>query len=65
MNPEYVHGYSKREALRLADQANTMAEILHHDTIYPVHNRILEAGCGVGAQRVILAKKTQKLILLP
>lgn len=54
---EYVHGYSEREALRLAEQADTLEELLHYDTIYPHGAKVLEAGCGIGAQTVILAKK--------
>lgn len=53
---EYVHGYSEREDQRLRDQSQTLAELLHHDTCYPAGSRVLEAGCGVGAQTVILAK---------
>jgi trans-aconitate methyltransferase len=30
--------------------------LLHHDTFYPADSRVLEAGCGVGAQTVILAR---------
>jgi len=55
---KYVHGYSEKENLRLFDQANTLTELLHWDTIYPAGSKILEAGCGVGAQTVILAKKS-------
>lgn len=51
----YVHGYSSQEGVRLHDQASTLAELLHHDTVYPPDSRVLEAGCGVGAQTVILA----------
>ena len=54
----YVHGYSARESERLADQAQTLTELLHHDTHYPVGSRVLEAGCGIGAQTVILAKNS-------
>jgi len=53
--PAYVHGYSAREAERLADQANTLAELLHSDTGFPSGARVLEVGCGVGAQTVIIA----------
>jgi SAM-dependent methyltransferase len=52
----YVHGYSEREQARLEDQAGTLAELLHHDTRYPAGVSVLEAGCGVGAQTVILAR---------
>lgn len=54
-DPGYVHGYSLREAARLADQADTLAELLHRDTRYPSGSRVLECGCGVGAQTVLLA----------
>ncbi len=53
---EYVHGYSEREALRLSEQAETLEKLLHHDTVYPPGAKVLEAGCGIGAQTVILAK---------
>lgn len=52
---EYVHGYSDKESCRLTDQADTLSELLHHDTIYPPGSRVLEAGCGTGAQTVFLA----------
>jgi ubiquinone/menaquinone biosynthesis C-methylase UbiE len=52
---EYVHGYSDRESTRLGDQASTLTELLHHDTVYPAGSTVLEAGCAVGAQTVILA----------
>jgi hypothetical protein len=54
----YVHGYSARESDRLADQAQTLTDLLHHDTRYPAGSRVLEAGCGIGAQTVILAKNS-------
>ncbi|MFJ9457032.1 methyltransferase domain-containing protein [Kitasatospora sp. NPDC101447] len=50
----YVHGYSDTEARRLGDQADTLAELLHAGTAYPAGSRVLEAGCGVGAQTVHL-----------
>jgi SAM-dependent methyltransferase len=55
MNGNYVHGYSARENTRLTDQAATLTELLHGDTLYPPGSLVLEAGCGVGAQTVILA----------
>jgi SAM-dependent methyltransferase len=54
----YVHGYSPRESERLADQAQTLTNLLHHDTRYPPGSRVLEAGCGIGAQTVILARNS-------
>ena len=52
---DYVHGYSAEEGSRLTDQATTLTELLHADTRYPAGRLVLEAGCGVGAQTVILA----------
>jgi len=54
----YVHGYSPRESERLADQAETLTDLLHHDTRFPPGSRVLEAGCGIGAQTLILAKNS-------
>lgn len=54
----YVHGYSKRESERLEDQADTLSGILHYDTEFPPGSKVLEAGCGVGAQTVILARNS-------
>jgi len=47
-NTKYVHGYSEREALRLKDQADTFADIIHNDTIFIKVSFVLEAGCGIG-----------------
>jgi len=55
MKIDYVHGYSAKERTRLTDQATTLTELLHADTRYPPGSLVLEAGCGVGAQTVILA----------
>jgi len=58
MTPTYVHGYRAREAERLADQAGTLVDLLHGDTAYPAGSRVLEVGCGVGAQTVTLAQRS-------
>jgi SAM-dependent methyltransferase len=55
---DYVHGYSEREHARLVDQATTLTDLLHHDTRYPPGTTVLEAGCGVGAQTVTLARNS-------
>lgn len=54
---KYVHGYSTREAERLKDQAQTLDEIIHNDSVFPENSIVLEAGCGVGAQTKIIASK--------
>jgi ubiquinone/menaquinone biosynthesis C-methylase UbiE len=58
MNKKYVHGYTIRESVRLIDQATTLTEILHSDTVYPAGSNVLEAGCGVGAQTIILVRNS-------
>ena len=58
MNNTYVHGYDPRENERLSDQASTLTELLHVDTHYPAGSRVLEAGCGVGAQTFTLASRS-------
>jgi ubiquinone/menaquinone biosynthesis C-methylase UbiE len=59
MGGSYVHGYRARESERLHDQAGTLVELLHADTGYPPGCTVLEAGCGVGAQTVTLAARSQ------
>lgn len=63
MKNSYVHGYDPREALRLQDQASTLVELLHADTAYPSGSRVLEAGCGVGAQTVTLSRNSPDAII--
>ena len=54
----YVHGYDERANARLVDQAAALVDLLHHDTAYPSASRVLEAGCGVGAQTVTLVARS-------
>ena len=58
MDASYVHGYDQRENVRLHDQASTLVALLHSDTAYPTASRVLEAGCGVGAQTITLAQRS-------
>ena len=58
MTYAYVHGYDPRENRRLQDQASTLVELLHSDTVYPDGSSVLEAGCGVGAQTITLASNS-------
>jgi ubiquinone/menaquinone biosynthesis C-methylase UbiE len=57
----YVHGYSTTEADRLADQANTLAELLHPSVRFSPGSRVLEAGCGIAAQTVHLARNNPEV----
>jgi SAM-dependent methyltransferase len=61
---DYVHGYSEREAERLHDQADAVKQLIHHDTFYPAGSRVLEAGCGVGAQTVTLAARSPEATIV-
>ncbi|MEM1136018.1 MAG: methyltransferase domain-containing protein [Bacteroidota bacterium] len=56
----YIHGYSQEETKRLNDQAKTIAELLHWDSVWEEGSLILEAGCGVGAQTEIISLKNPK-----
>src|SRR5260370_7954044 len=58
MSETYVHGYHSREQGRLHDQAGALVELLHSDTAYPGRSKVLEVGCGVGAQTVTLARRS-------
>jgi SAM-dependent methyltransferase len=58
MSDTYVHGYRPRENERLQDQAGTLVDLLHADTAYPAGSMVLEAGCGVGAQTITLARRS-------
>lgn len=64
MTTGYVHGYAERENIRLNDQASTLVELLHSDTAYPAGSKVLEAGCGVGAQTITLAAHSPEADIL-
>jgi ubiquinone/menaquinone biosynthesis C-methylase UbiE len=63
MKKTYIHGYDHRENIRLQDQASTLVELLHSDTSYPAGSRVLEAGCGVGAQTTSLARNSPNALI--
>jgi len=54
----YVHGHHPRENERLQDQAGTLVDLLHSDTAYPDGSKVLEIGCGIGAQTLPLAQRS-------
>lgn len=57
---KYVHGYSEKEANRLNDQADSLANLIHHDSTWKEGSLILEAGCGVGAQTKTVARQNSE-----
>jgi len=54
----YIHGYGERESERLVAQAASVVRLLHGDTRFPRGARVLEVGCGTGAQTVSLARNS-------
>ncbi len=57
MSGVYVHGYSAAEAMRLNSQASILVEFIHRGVCFPAGSRILEAGCGTGAQTIELVRQ--------
>jgi ubiquinone/menaquinone biosynthesis C-methylase UbiE len=53
----YVHGYTDRETRRLQEQSLILEELLHGGTVYSAGSKVLEVGCGVGAQTLILLRR--------
>jgi SAM-dependent methyltransferase len=52
---DYVHGYSQAEEERLSAQANILVPFIHANARFEPGSRVLEPGCGVGAQTIQLA----------
>lgn len=61
MTLDYVHGYASQENQRLYDQSQILEELLHRDTLFSPGARVLEVGCGVGAQTCIVARRNPKV----
>ncbi|RDI52133.1 methyltransferase domain-containing protein [Nocardia mexicana] len=60
---DYVHGYGEDEAERLVEQADLLAAMVHDGTRFTAGARVLEAGCGVGAQTVHLLRRSPEIAL--
>jgi len=48
--PTYIHGYSEREQQRLLEQNTVLAKYIYRNIVLNSHQKVLEIGCGVGAQ---------------
>ena len=58
-----MHGYSDRETQRLQEQSLILEDLLHRGTSYTAGTRVLEVGCGVGAQTLILLRRNPGILL--
>jgi trans-aconitate methyltransferase len=63
MSDGYIHGFSEREQKRLVDQARTMADAVFGEFDFSSGERLLEIGCGVGAQLKMLHERWPHLQL--
>ena len=61
MASDYVHGYASIENQRLYDQSQILEDLIHSDTTFAPGSRVLEVGCGVGAQTCIVARRNPKV----
>lgn len=60
----YLHGYSKEEQDRLYYQARLLEEHVYNGIDFKKCKKIIEVGCGVGAQTVILLERFPHLEIL-
>ncbi|MDO8473386.1 MAG: methyltransferase domain-containing protein [Dehalococcoidia bacterium] len=54
---DYIHGFSKDEQNRLYSQARFLEPMVFADVDFSGRRRVLEVGCGVGAQTQILLER--------
>lgn len=57
----YLHGFSSEEQTRLRHQARFAEQIIYQDVNFSDVSKILEVGCGVGAQTEILLRRFPEL----
>lgn len=58
---DYLHGFDSKEQDRLVHQARFLEPYVHAGVDFKKVNRLLEVGCGVGAQSKILLKRFPKI----
>ena len=54
---DYLHGYSEDEQRRLVSQARFLEPGIYAGIDFTRATRVLEIGCGVGAQLAILRRR--------
>ncbi len=62
-NFPYLHGFSQKEQDRLRDQARILEFLIYQDINFSNIKKLIEVGCGVGAQSEILLRRFPKLHL--
>lgn len=62
-NFPYLHGFSQEEQDRLRQQAVFSEQTIYRDIDFSDCPRVLEVGCGVGAQTEILLRRFPKIFL--
>jgi ubiquinone/menaquinone biosynthesis C-methylase UbiE len=60
-NQTYLHGFSNAEQTRLRSQAEFLEQLVYKDIDFSGSQKILEIGCGVGAQTDILLRRFPNL----
>jgi ubiquinone/menaquinone biosynthesis C-methylase UbiE len=55
--PRYLHGYRPEEQARLRAQARFLEDGVFQNIELPARGRLLEVGCGVGAQTEIILRR--------
>jgi ubiquinone/menaquinone biosynthesis C-methylase UbiE len=59
--PGYLHGYSSEEQARLYEQARFLEPSVYEHVDFARSSRLIEVGCGVGAQTEILLERFPQL----
>jgi len=57
VTPGYLHGYSPEEQARLVKQARFLEPTVFENVNFSKQQKLLEVGCGVGAQTEILLRR--------
>lgn len=61
MERKYIHGFSRVEQARLIEQAEFLEPYVFRNIELDYSKRLLEVGCGVGAQTKILTRRFPKI----